>query len=420
MKKIYLCTFIAMICSASLFSQSSSFSFVHISDIHVSTQSAVNTYDLNGAEAKCYFHTFSNLVPKPAYILATGDISNIGNNSTEADGMYPALTQYLFPKNLMYPGVGALFIDSAQTIPIYFAPGNHDYYTALNTISFTTQTIPYIDSLPVYRKYIAPDTDYAVTTDISVTLFMRSGWDISYLVSTDPRGSGLTDGQIAFIRAQLAANANKRKIIVMHHPASNFEGTTCTGGAYGTIADSATSSFTVNRETFLNICDSMHVDLVLAGHQHQNVVVDRAGNQIDENCTTCGTRFVQTGPAFAGCYRTITVDSSFITVSQPGQGCPADTSIANGIASVEDEINLSVYPDPSNGVFSINLGRNVPAMLQVYNGLGQVVYQQNSTGATIPVNIQSQASGVYFLHLIIQNPTTGESFNYKTSVVVSK
>ena len=371
MKKIYLCTFIAMICSASLFSQSSSFSFVHISDIHVSTQSAVNTYDL-------------------------------------------------FPKNLMYPGVGALFIDSAQTIPIYFAPGNHDYYTALNTISFTTQTIPYIDSLPVYRKYIAPDTDYAVTTDISVTLFMRSGWDISYLVSTDPRGSGLTDGQIAFIRAQLAANANKRKIIVMHHPASNFEGTTCTGGAYGTIADSATSSFTVNRETFLNICDSMHVDLVLAGHQHQNVVVDRAGNQIDENCTTCGTRFVQTGPAFAGCYRTITVDSSFITVSQPGQGCPADTSIANGIASVEDEINLSVYPDPSNGVFSINLGRNVPAMLQVYNGLGQVVYQQNSTGATIPVNIQSQASGVYFLHLIIQNPTTGESFNYKTSVVVSK
>ncbi len=416
MKNFYLSVLATLLFTSALTAQTSAFTFYHVSDLHVSTvTSAVNQCDLNGAEAACYLATFNRITPKPAFILATGDISNIGNSTAVPGGMYSALTQYLYPRGLTYPGIGSLFIDSAQTIPMYFAPGNHEYYTTLTGLSLSTQTIPYLDTIPNFVKNIAPDTDYAITTPISVILFMRSGCDISYLVSTDPKGTGLTDGQISFIRQQLAANPGKRKIIVMHHPAANLTGVNCDGSTHTALADSASATFYYNTLAFRNICDSMGVDVVLAGHSHQNVVVDRSGNQIDENCTTCGTRYVQTGPAFAGCYRAITVDSAFITVSQPLVSCGATA----GISDLEDELNVSVYPNPSTGQFTLNLGKPVPVAMQVYNTLGQCVLTQSSTGQLIPLNLQQQPAGVYFIHMLMQN-SAGQSYNFKTSVVIAR
>ena len=413
MKNLYLTTLIAFLFTSALTAQQS-FTFFHVSDIHVSTvTSLVNQCDINGAEAKCYLHTFSTMQPKPAFILATGDISNIGNSTAVPGGMYTALTQYLYPKNLTYPAPGALFIDSEQTIPMYFAPGNHEYYTTLTGISIATQTLPYLDSIPNYVKNIAPDTDYAITTPISVILFMRSGCDISYLVSTDPKGTGLTNAQISFIRQNLAANAGKRKIIVMHHPAADLSGVNCDGSTHAQT-DSVSSTFYNNTLQFRNICDSMGVDLVLAGHVHQNVVVDRSGNQIDENCSTCGTRYVQTGPAFAGCYRAITVDSNFITVSQPRLSCTA-----TAVPDIDDELNVAVYPNPGTGQFTINLGKPVPVAMQVYNTLGQCVLQQSSTAQMVPLNLQQQPAGVYFVNMLMQN-NSGQSFNFKTTVVIAR
>jgi predicted MPP superfamily phosphohydrolase len=413
MKKTYILSVAMVLATIIVSAQQASFTFVHIADLHVSTvSSAVNQCDINGVEAKCYLHTFNNLSPKPAFILATGDISNIGNSTAVSGGMYTALTQYLYPQGLQYPAPGALFIDSAQTIPFYFAPGNHDYYTTLLPPGTLTQ----LNTLPNYTKYIGPDSDYAITTPISVILFVRSGWDISYLISTDPKGSGLTDAQIAWIRTVLSQNSNKRKIIVMHHPPSNHNGTNCDGSAYTQVSDSNTSAFYVNRTEFLDICDSNHVDIVLAGHQHENVVVDRAGNVISENCDTCGTRFVQTGPAFAGCYRTITVDSAFVTVSTPGQSCPSTTS---GIQE-ENELEISVYPDPSNGLFTVNLGRTLATKLKVFNILGACVYQQSSASSSIQVDMRSQPEGMYFLQIVADQDGTQVTYNFKYSVVISK
>ena len=208
MKKVYHYTLAPLFCELSVVAQHTPFTFIHISDLHVSTvSSSVNACDLNGEEAKCYLQQFKEMNPKPAFVLATGDISNIGNSSANPDGMYSALTQFLHPSSLLNPGIGALHIDSAQTIPIYFTPGNHDYYTTLLPPGTLTQ----LNTLPNYAKFIAPDSDYAVTTDISVILFVRSGYDISYLISVDPKGSGLTNEQCDWIRTELSLNSNKRK-----------------------------------------------------------------------------------------------------------------------------------------------------------------------------------------------------------------
>ena len=420
MKKQYFPFVVAMLCTLYATAQSSSFTFIHLSDLHVSTvTSSVNQCDLNGAKAQCYLQTFAAMEPKPAFILCTGDISNIGNSTAVPGGMYTALTQYLYPHGLMYPAVGALFIDSAQTIPIYLAPGNHEYYTTLTSFSFSTETLPLLDSIPNYVQYIGPDSDYAVSTPISVTLFMRSGHDISYLISTDPKGSGYTDAQIDWMRSVLAQNQNKRKIIVMHHPPSDAGGYSCGIATFSGNGNDSSSSFYNDRQAFLDICDSFNVDLVLAGHVHQNVVVDHNGNIIDENCDTCGTRFVQTGPAFAGCYRTITVDSSFISVSKPMLACDSAAS-STGIPTIEKELEISVYPDPSTGLFNVSLGQAIPVDMKVYNVLGEIVYQQNSSDLVHQVDLRSQPDGMYIMKVSADHDGTPVTYTFKYSLIISR
>jgi hypothetical protein len=117
MKKFFLSMMAVVWSICTLVAQSSSFSFIHLSDLHVSTvSSAVNSCDVNGVKARCYLHTFATMAQRPAFILCTGDISNIGNSTAVPGGMYTALTQYLYPNNLVRPAPGSMFIDSAKTI----------------------------------------------------------------------------------------------------------------------------------------------------------------------------------------------------------------------------------------------------------------------------------------------------------------
>lgn len=418
MRKIYLLFLGAMLSAMSLFAQSTSFTFIHLSDIHVSTvPSAVNQCDVNGAKAQCYLKEFATMSPKPAFILGTGDISNIGNSTAVPGGMYSALTQYLYPQGLQYPAPGQLFIDSAKTIPIYLAPGNHEYYTTLTSFSVGTQTLPLLDSIPNFVQNIGPDSDYAVSTNISVVLFMRSGHDISYLISTDPKGSGYTTAQIDWMRSVVAANPYKRKIIVMHHPPTDGAGYKCGIANFSGNGNDSSSSFYYNRQAFINICDSFNVDLVLCGHVHQNVVVNKLGNVIDENCDTCGTRYVQTGPAFAGCYRAIKVDSTFITVSKPMLSC--DSTASTGIGSYK-ELEISVYPDPSTGLFNVSLGQTIPMTLKVFNLLGECVHQQSGNNLSYLVDLRAQPNGMYYMQITADHDGTMVTYTFKYSLVISR
>jgi len=132
---------------------------IHISDPHISNTAFPNS-DLNATKFQCSLKEFATLNPKPAFVIVSGDISNMGNLAP--DGMYPMVTQYLFPSAITNPGIGGYFIDSEQTIPIYLTPGNHEYWASLSS-----QQIPISnDTITNYTRQIAPDTDYAVTTDV--------------------------------------------------------------------------------------------------------------------------------------------------------------------------------------------------------------------------------------------------------------
>ena len=363
------------------------FSFIHLSDMHVSSIPFEDS-DTNAQYFRCYVQEFARLIPKPAFVAVSGDVSNVGNQTP--DGMYPLVTQYLFPPSLNNPGIGDYFIDSAQTIPIFFVPGNHEYWMALVNPPVSNDTLTY------YKKFLIPDTDYAITNNLAVIVFLRSGSD-STITAEDKKGKGLSDDQITFLRNTLLANSGKRKIIVMHHPAVNAIGTNSDGTPFtGVINSPGDCSIANNRNTFLNICDSNHVDVVLDGHEHQNVVANRSGQVIPENGSD-STRYVQTAAGFNRSYRIITVDSSYVTVSVPLRSCSS-----TGIIELNNKLKISVFPNPVAGKLTIECTR--PSEIEILNTEGQVLRRFTTHENSTMVDLSGFAGGIY----IIKAKTPGE------------
>jgi hypothetical protein len=359
------------------------FTFIHLSDLHVCNFPFEDS-DTNAQYFQCAIKEFAALNPKPAFVVVSGDVSNIGN--LPPDGMYPTFTQYLFPPSQTNPGIGSYFIDSAMTIPIYFVPGNHEYWVALENPPVSNDTLKY------YTEYLIPDTDYVVTTDLAVLVFLRSGSDSTITVE-NKKGRGLTDEQIDFLRTALNENSGKRKIIVMHHPGVNAIGTNSDGTPYtGEINTPEDNSIAVNRDIFLDICDSNHVDVVLSGHEHQNVIANRAGQVIPENGSD-STRYVQTAAEFNRSYRIITVDPSYVTVSDPLRFC-----INTGIAEPGDYAGFSFYPNPVNDYLTIESAVN--SRIEILNIEGQLVKILTTQDIFTAVEMAAFPAGIYFIKSI--------------------
>lgn len=65
---------------AVIVNSSAQFSFVHISDLHVSSIQLPNS-DYNAQNFQCYMKEFTDLAPKPAFVLVSLDISYFGKPS---------------------------------------------------------------------------------------------------------------------------------------------------------------------------------------------------------------------------------------------------------------------------------------------------------------------------------------------------
>lgn len=84
-------------------------------------------------------------------------------------------------------------------------------------------------------------------------------------------------------------------------------------------------------------------------------------------------------------------------------------------SSVNDEelVGLSVYPNPSNGIYNITNTQQTVLNISVYNILGELVYETLSSEQVINLDIQNQNNGVYMVQL------TGQG-NTKTISVIKK
>ncbi len=77
----------------------------------------------------------------------------------------------------------------------------------------------------------------------------------------------------------------------------------------------------------------------------------------------------------------------------------------------------TLYPNPNNGKFYVNIGNEIHEEMQlsVYNALGLQVYQitidQNSPDALIPIDLDHAAAGIYFISIENKSKTTMLKFS---------
>jgi hypothetical protein len=95
-----------------------------------------------------------------------------------------------------------------------------------------------------------------------------------------------------------------------------------------------------------------------------------------------------------------TLPTTYSVTGTSADGCVATSTIAikvqacTGLSELSD-VNVSVFPNPNNGNFIVQLYS--PSTISVTNQLGQVVYRLDGVAGDNSINIESLASGLYFV-----------------------
>jgi 3',5'-cyclic AMP phosphodiesterase CpdA len=262
------------------------FYFVHITDTHV----ASSWYDHNETRKHWLISLLqyvTSFETPPAFVVITGDLVEWG------EGFFGALNYYTFTQ-CFYQHDTQLYADKNCSIPVYFTPGNHDYYPYRELCNY---------HLFVNRIH-SKDHDHYVITFKNLSLFFMNSGPNSYATYSDKLNSlavGLTNNDIAWLDEHLHDCSTAHKIILMHHPAINLR------NQDGVMYD----VFIHNREQFIDLCTKYDVDAVLAGHTHEARVFDAEEHLYENlpmNTSMYPTLFVQSDDCKEGVhYRNISL-----------------------------------------------------------------------------------------------------------------
>ena len=72
--------------------------------------------------------------------------------------------------------------------------------------------------------------------------------------------------------------------------------------------------------------------------------------------------------------------------------------VAAGIEEI-NTIPLSVIPNPSSGIFNLRTDNNEEKTIHVYDAVGRLILNLKTSEMNFPVNLSSNSSGIYILHI---------------------
>lgn len=88
----------------------------------------------------------------------------------------------------------------------------------------------------------------------------------------------------------------------------------------------------------------------------------------------------------------------------------------NTVVGIEDILNndkINIYPNPNNGIFTIEKNIDENTTLEVYNLSGQLILQKSFVGNTTQVNLTNYPKGIYLVKIIADNKVTVEKIVYQ-------
>ena len=215
------------------------FSFIHITDLHVGDPRglAENIRETIGMKSikKCIEEI--NLL-HPEFVVISGDLV-FGQ-------LYPF--EYTREYNLCYK------ILQQFDVPTYLAPGNHDGYNRLLE-----------DGLEFWERYFGPlyySFEYGDYHFLAVNSYDWSAFDrLTFLYVPLTWGGSVRDEQLTWIQQDLMTTTAPHRYMFLHH-----------NPLWDTKKDSLLNKSYYNRGNLLDLINQYEVDMVLAGHIHEDTV----------------------------------------------------------------------------------------------------------------------------------------------------
>ncbi len=248
----------------------------------------------------------------------------------------------------------------------------------------------------------ATSINYTVTTSVNGCTSSATSTVVVNTPSLSITGNSTTcTGQSIALTANGAStytwNTGATTVSISATPTANATYTASGTSSLGCVG-SATQAVTVNPLPTVNavsntslLCSGSSATLTANGASTYtwNTSANTAVIVINPTVTTT---YTVNGTSVAGCNNVATLTQS--------------VSVCTGLNNVSAKISgLSVYPNPSNGEFTVELNNGINKTIQVTDIAGRVVLTTTSLNDKVNVNINNLTNGIYFVKIVSNNVT---------------
>ncbi len=96
-----------------------------------------------------------------------------------------------------------------------------------------------------------------------------------------------------------------------------------------------------------------------------------------------------------------------LTVTGPCNTITSSQTVTINVTGIDSysQDAVTVYPNPSNGIFTVNMNTAAKTTVEVYNVIGEVVYSTQLANNSASVDLSNYSAGVYSMKLISGNAT---------------
>ncbi len=190
---------------------------------------------------------------------------------------------------------------------------------------------------------------------------------------------------------------------------------TWTGGVINGIAFSPTitNSYSVTGSNALGCISSNTAVSSVTVNANPNLIALSSnsliciGNSAILTASTTATSYTwNTGATTMSISVSPSVTTTYSVIATNTNGCIANSSVSivvntcTGVKEI-DQNSISIYPNPTNGLFTIEL--NSTAQIIITNSLGEVLINSKLNSGLQNLDLQNKINGIYFIRLIQNN-----------------
>ena len=138
-------------------------------------------------------------------------------------------------------------------------------------------------------------------------------------------------------------------------------------------------------------------------------VISATGAVLNSN-SSAGNQWYFNGVAISGATGTsytATQDGNYFVIVTDANGCDSDTSnvisLTPSAIHENEAATFTVYPNPTQGMVNINFSHTGEKRIEIYNALGELIIQTQTTGDKHLLNLGSYTQGVYLMKVYQAN-----------------